>query len=340
MLASGEVVTANECQYTDLFTALRGGGGGTYGVVVSATIKAHHTHPVLSHSLQIVPLNGSLTQLLNATAGIMSRYSILSDEGFAGYATVLRADGQALYEHTFMNMIESNFSATIERAKQVINQQVVDNLLRLNTTTFYIKSSFQHFPSFQEYFLGSGDHQAQSANTPIMVSRFFDKRSLLFQQKNLSGMLQTLFSEEGPGVHATTSVLELCLVGGGQVLQPAPHTSVHPAWRRTYLLAEQVDFWPENAGSQGIQQVKNEATFKKLKAMKALTPGMGTYLNEADGYDPEWKEDWFGSRYDSLKSVKQKYDPEEVFWCWRCIGSEGWEEVKGGTIYGPLCKKD
>ena len=119
-----------------------------------------------------------------------------------------------------------------------------------------------------------------------------------------------------------------------------PHTSVHPAWRRTYLLAEQVDFWPENAGSQGIQQVKNEATFKKLNAMKALTPRIGTYLTEADGYDPEWKEDWFGSRYGWLKSVKQKYDPEEVFWCWRCVGSESWEEVKGGTIYGPLCKKN
>lgn len=215
--------------------------------MVSATIKAHHTHPVLSHTLQLIPLNGSLTQLLNTTTGIMSRYPILSDEVFAGYASVLRADGQVLYEHTFINMIESNSSATIERAKNVINQQVVNNLVRLNTTTFDVKSNFQYFSSFQEYFLGSGSHQAEAASTPIRTSRFFDKKSLLFQQKNLLSMLQTLFSQEGPGVHATTSVLELCLVGGGQVLQPAPHTSVHPAWRRTYLLADQVDFWPENA---------------------------------------------------------------------------------------------
>lgn len=76
-----------------------------------------------------------------------------------------------------------------------------------------------------------------------------------------------------------------------------------------------------------------------MKAMKALTPDMGTYLNEADRYDQEWKEDWFGSRYGWLKSVKQKYDPEEVFWCWHCVGGEDWEEVKGGTVYGPLCAR-
>lgn len=340
VLASGEVVTASACQHTDLFTALRGGGGGTFGVVVSATIKAHRTHPVLAHSLEIVPLNDSMTELLNTTAEIMSKYPILSDEGFAGNAEIIRTSGQALYEHTFMKIIESNSSAVVERAKNVMSQQVLNNLLHFNTTTFYVKSSFQVFPSFQEYFLGSGKHQGAAAAPVVMTSRFFDKKSLLSQQKKLSGMLETLFSQTGPGVHASTSVLELCLVGGGQVLQPAPHTSVHPAWRKTYLLAEQVDLFPENADSQGIQQVKNEATFKKLKAMKVLTPGMGTYLNEADRYDPEWKEDWFGSRYDWLKSVKQKYDPEEVFWCWHCVGSEGWEEVKGGTVYGPLCKNN
>jgi hypothetical protein len=65
---------------------------------------------------------------------------------------------------------------------------------------------------------------------------------------------------------------------------------------------------------------------------------MGTYLNEADRADPDWKQDWFGSKYQWLSSVKKKYDPDEVFWCWRCVGSEGWEEVKGGTLYGPLCQ--
>lgn len=38
--ADGKLVVANEVANPDLFWALRGGGGGTYGIVVEATIKA------------------------------------------------------------------------------------------------------------------------------------------------------------------------------------------------------------------------------------------------------------------------------------------------------------
>lgn len=36
----GKYLTANACQNTDLFYALRGGGGGTFGVVMESTFLA------------------------------------------------------------------------------------------------------------------------------------------------------------------------------------------------------------------------------------------------------------------------------------------------------------
>jgi FAD/FMN-containing dehydrogenase len=36
----GEYLTSNACQNTDLFYALRGGGGGTFGVVMESTFLA------------------------------------------------------------------------------------------------------------------------------------------------------------------------------------------------------------------------------------------------------------------------------------------------------------
>lgn len=41
VLASGELVTANAVQHPDLFWALRGGGGGTFGVVCSLTVRTY-----------------------------------------------------------------------------------------------------------------------------------------------------------------------------------------------------------------------------------------------------------------------------------------------------------
>src|SRR5205823_7050238 len=39
--ADGEVLVANACQNQDLFWALRGGGGGTFGVVTRVTLETH-----------------------------------------------------------------------------------------------------------------------------------------------------------------------------------------------------------------------------------------------------------------------------------------------------------
>lgn len=41
VLPNGTFVTANRCQNQDIFFALRGGGGGTFGVVTETTSKLH-----------------------------------------------------------------------------------------------------------------------------------------------------------------------------------------------------------------------------------------------------------------------------------------------------------
>jgi len=41
VLPNGTLVTANHCQNTDIFFAFRGGGGGTFGVVMEMSTLAH-----------------------------------------------------------------------------------------------------------------------------------------------------------------------------------------------------------------------------------------------------------------------------------------------------------
>lgn len=42
VLPNGTKTTVTSCSFPDLWFALRGGGGGTYGVVVAATHRLHH----------------------------------------------------------------------------------------------------------------------------------------------------------------------------------------------------------------------------------------------------------------------------------------------------------
>ncbi|PYI03271.1 isoamyl alcohol oxidase [Aspergillus sclerotiicarbonarius CBS 121057] len=337
VLASGDIVTANACQHPDLFTALRGGGGGTYGVVVSTTIKAHPDRPVLGHTLDVVPLNNNFPALLNISATILSKYPLLLDTGFTGDGDLISTQSEKAYVHSFGKLLPPNTTASsniIQQAKSTINQHLLGDLLPYNSTTVAIQSTWSLFPSFLDYY-NAGSHQDTTGVSDILLtSRMFDKPSLTNNTHNLTTMLHTIFAGNPNG----TTLIELALIGGGQVLHPEPYTAVNPAWRKTYLLAEPVVLWPDETSPEEVKRIRDDMTFNKTDAMRALTPGMGSYVNEADGDDPLWKEDFFGSNYDWLQSIKMKYDPDDVFYCWRCVGSERWTEEKGGSGYGRLCQ--
>lgn len=52
--APGELLIANQSQNEDLYWALSGGGGGTYGMVLSVTVRLHPNMPVASATLTFI----------------------------------------------------------------------------------------------------------------------------------------------------------------------------------------------------------------------------------------------------------------------------------------------
>ena len=62
--------------------------------------------------------------------------------------------------------------------------------------------------------------------------------------------------------------------------------------------------------------------------MAALLPGGGSaYLNQADFREPNWQQVFYGENYDRLLELKNKYDPNHVFWGRTTVGSEQWAET-------------
>ncbi len=83
VLASGEFVTASATQNSDLFWALRGGGGSTFGIVTSVIVKAHPDFPVTVTSFDFGGVNP--TTSYNATwAGIRVFFTHFIDFSSAG----------------------------------------------------------------------------------------------------------------------------------------------------------------------------------------------------------------------------------------------------------------
>ncbi|KAK2762939.1 isoamyl alcohol oxidase [Colletotrichum kahawae] len=55
-------------------------------------------------------------------------------------------------------------------------------------------------------------------------------------------------------------------------------------------------------------------------------------MNEGDALDPDWKASFYGENYDKLLGVKNVYDPESVFYCPTCVGSDMWEADGAGRL--------
>ena len=74
-------------------------------------------------------------------------------------------------------------------------------------------------------------------------------------------------------------------------------------------------------------QAQNLLTNTYVEALRVLAPGSGAYVNEADPYEPNFQQVFWGDNYPRLLDIKRLVDPGDVFWCTPCVGNERWEEV-------------
>jgi hypothetical protein len=85
--SSGSHLTVNAYSDPDLFWALRGGGGGTYGVLTSVTYNTHPTEPVVLVVLEALNITSP-----NTTQSIVSEFvhfsPNLTDLGWGGYSYI------------------------------------------------------------------------------------------------------------------------------------------------------------------------------------------------------------------------------------------------------------
>lgn len=123
--------------------------------------------------------------------------------------------------------------------------------------------------------------------------------------------------------------------------------------------------WEDGASEAVAQVVRDDVTFRKTYAMRKLAPDSGAYFNEVsclliffglfhfiwfvskmrrqmlthtwqmDINEPNWQYAAFGDNYPRLLHVKNQYDPEALFWCKHCVGSEKWVEGENGKLCRP-----
>ncbi|SPO07197.1 related to FAD/FMN-containing isoamyl alcohol oxidase MreA-like, putative [Cephalotrichum gorgonifer] len=332
--AYGNHVTANSHQNKDLFWALRGGGGGTFGIVTSVTFAAHSNPPLTSFTMDIVRPTAD-TAFWKLVESLYENIPALNDFGTSISSLIYPEtvapspvdgspeSGRALFTvRGFLVGNTEGFPSALTSLEDAWRAEDSDNGtlsapadFRFNVTTF---------PSITDFYVGylTGEDRG-GASTLIgshLVSRDF------------------IASPGGPAAIADAfSKIKLSpneaisgnVVAGGAVASSKVDSAVHPSWKRALSHMMIVRGWENGTPLNEQRALQEEITNVQVPILQALElPGeeMGAYLNEADAYEPDFQRSFWGANYQRLYKIKEKWDPRGVFIVRKGVGSENWDE--------------
>ncbi|KAJ7472378.1 FAD-binding domain-containing protein [Mycena galericulata] len=312
VVASGELLQINSVSNSDLFWALRGGGAGSWGVIVSATFRTFPTFNATSSTIVLVAFNNSAAAALAATH---AQHIFDLDPVRAGQYFYLEKNSTAADAPTTF-YVKTYLPNTTTAESTALLAPFLNASLAL-PGVFLSQQESVYADINDELYLaddsGVGDDGVLGSRL-IPATAYRDPATV-----------ETVYSEL---LDRGTLAILGNLVAGGQVAENANISSaVNPAWRaaKTFLiLANQ---WTDAASIGEIDTIRRQFQTQQLPILEKLSgPDAGSYSNEADVLEPDFETTFFGPNYAKLSGIKSKYDPGDLFIVGAGVGSERWDE--------------
>ncbi|KAK1140587.1 hypothetical protein N8T08_010224 [Aspergillus melleus] len=326
--AEGELVIANELQNQDLFWALRGGGGGTFGVVTSLTMPVFGEIPAVVSNLMFMRPERD-EAFWEAVKEVLYTVRSLSVNHSSGQYWIGRAPTgdyfvrltQFFINETDADEADGKFSALLESLQR---HGIAGDL---QSTAYARLSSFLAIPQ-GEFVGGIPFHQEniliprESYDRPEGPAQMVDRLAALDLRPGDTWVANTL------GGRVATN---------GDVVNNA----MHPGWRTAaILLVGNRVFESTLKDQRNVQRRVTSVEGPVLQSISQPSP-VAMYLNEADSELAAWQQWFWGEKYNRLREIKKKWDPEGLFIVRHGVGSEDWDDdgmcrVDGWTEFDPL----
>jgi FAD/FMN-containing dehydrogenase len=342
--ADGEVRIANRCTNSDLFWSLKGGGGGSFGVVTRLTLETHAL-PALFGTVGATiqarsddayrRLIGRMLEfyqenLLNPHWGeqiILKENRVLT----------LRLLSQGL-EHGAAESLWKPFFDAIAAAPEDFNflskPSMVDfparglwNLEFLKRIPGATKSDDRPgAPAGNWYWAGDGGQCGQVLHGYESVWL----PAALLNQGRMQGLADALVAAAS---HWEVSLhLNKGLAGAPpQAIDAARNTATNPAFLDAFALAiiaaEEPPAYPGVPGHEpDVSGARADALGiqRAMAELRKVVPDFASYVSESNYFEKEWQHAFWGANYPRLLKIKAKYDPDGLFVVHHGVGSEAW----------------
>jgi FAD/FMN-containing dehydrogenase len=343
--ADGQVRIANPCTNADLFWAIKGGGGGSFGVVTKVTLKTH--------------------DLPEYFGGVFFTIQAASDAAFRR----LISRFVEFYEEALFNPHWGE-SVTLQRGNALSITMVFQGL--------DVKSARQKWEPFLNWVAGAPMEFSIEGTPRIRTVPARHWWDAAYRKKNLP---DTVISDQRPGMpenhvfwagnqnevgifwHGYASVwlpaqrlqmgertslvdalfaasrhwnvslhFNKGLAGApAEAVKAAGDTAMNPAVLNAFALAIIAGGTPEAYAAVARHQVDLAAASsaadkigKAMDELRKIVPDPGSYVSESNFFERSWQQSFWGSNYSKLQAVKAKYDPTGLFFVHHGVGSEGW----------------
>ncbi|GAP88681.1 putative FAD binding domain protein [Rosellinia necatrix] len=325
-----EVVTADGTHLTatpsnnnsDLYWALSGGGGGTYGVVVSMTTRLHADGPIGGGYLTFDNQTVGTDTFWHAVGLFNSKLPGMLDAGNTTIAYSLASNTFGIY-----NIASDGRDAEEVRA---ILQPFLDDLESLgvpyNCTTHQSATFLEHLR--RDY----GPFPNGPFTTSGILGGRLIPRSVLLETSGNDDITQILRDTASGADYAI--LMQSLDVESPPVAQVSDN-AVLPAWRQTAVQLILSAAWDWSVPRAEMARREGVVADELIPRLVQATPGSGAYLNEANMRQVDWQDAFFGPNYGRLLDIKNKYDPESLFYATQAVGSEAWAEDAQGRLCRP-----
>ena len=339
-LLEAEIVTAdgrtrivNAWTDPELFFALRGGGGGTFGIATRLTLATHPLPETIGGAIFSVTASTDAAwsalvsriiqfyagTLFNPTWGEQLRFSPGRKLGVSMVFHGLTQDAAIAAWKPFLSWIA-------ERGDDY----------RLDSDPLILAIPARRFwdPSFLRSVPGlvlGDDRSGASAGNVFWATNLGEAGQVLYayesmwlpaglldsdQQQRLAAALIAASSSWSVTLHTNKGMAG----GAPSAIAACRETTTNPEVLNAFALvicaADAPPAWPGIPGHEPeLEKGKREAARVRtaMEPLRRLAAGAGSYVSETNFYDQGWQAAYWGEHYQRLAQIKRKYDPGNVF---------------------------